>query len=118
MSNNMITAERLKICRIKADQTLEQIGILAGVHKSTVMRWEKGETERIGLPTIQLLATHYNVSPAWLMGADVPMNEKTETPAGDDRDSEIVRMFSALTPDEQKSVLDYIAFVLSKRSDS
>lgn len=118
MSNNMITAERLKICRIKADQTLEQIGILAGVHKSTVMRWEKGETERIGLPTIQLLAAHYNVSPAWLMGADVPMNEKTEIPAEDDRDSEIVRMFSELTPDEQKSVLDYIAFVLSKRSDS
>ena len=52
------------------------------------------------------------------MGADVPMNEKTEIPAGDDRDSEIIRMFSELTDDEKKSVLDYIAFVLSKRSDS
>lgn len=79
MSNNMITAERLKTCRIKADQTLEQIGTLAGVHKSTVMRWEKGETERIGLPTIQLLAAHYNVSPAWLMGADVPMADNQKT---------------------------------------
>lgn len=72
-TKNMITAERLKTCRIKTNNTLEQIGTLVGVHKSTVMRWEKGETERIGLPTIQTLAAYYGVNPAWLMGADVPM---------------------------------------------
>lgn len=82
MSNNMITAERLKQCRIKAKQTLEQIGNLTGVHKTTVMRWEKGETERIGLPTIQALATYYRVNPAWLMGADVPMDPSAAIPTG------------------------------------
>ncbi|MBE6745873.1 MAG: helix-turn-helix domain-containing protein [Ruminococcaceae bacterium] len=82
MSNNMITAERLKQCRIKAKQTLEQIGNLTGVHKTTVMRWEKGETERIGLPTIQALATYYRVNPAWLMGADVPMDPSATIPTG------------------------------------
>lgn len=78
---NLITSERLKYCRLKDNQTLEQIGTLVGVHKTTVMRWEKGETERIGLPTIQMLASYYNVNPAWLMGADVPMsrNELTNT---------------------------------------
>lgn len=78
MSNtkNMLTAERLKTCRLKANRTLEQIGTLVGVHKTTVMRWEKGETERIGLPIIQTLASYYGVNPAWLMGADVPMNER------------------------------------------
>lgn len=70
---NMITAKRMKQCRLSADETLEQIGQLVGVHKTTVRRWETGETERIALPTIQRLAIHYNVSPAWLMGADVPM---------------------------------------------
>lgn len=70
---NLITSERLKYCRLKNNRTLEQIGTLVGVHKTTVMRWEKGETERIGLPTIQTLASYYNVNPAWLMGADVPM---------------------------------------------
>ena len=75
MSNtkNMLTAERLKSCRLKANRTLEQIGTLVGVHKTTVMRWEKGETERIGLPIIQTLASYYGVNPAWLMGADVSM---------------------------------------------
>ena len=82
MSNNMITAERLKQCRIKAKQTLEQIGNLTGVHKTTVMRWEKGKTERIGLPTIQALATYYRVNPAWLMGADVPMDPSATIPTG------------------------------------
>lgn len=82
MTNSMITAERLKQCRIKANQTLEQIGTLVGVHKTTVMRWEKGETERIGLPTIQILSAYYNVNPAWLMGADVPMEEKQSIPDG------------------------------------
>ena len=67
---NTLTAERLKQCRIEHDKTLEQIGTLVGVHKTTVMRWENGETERIGLPTIQTLASYYNVNPAWLVGAD------------------------------------------------
>ena len=79
MNKEMITAERLKQCRKRAKQTLDQIGTLVGVHKTTVMRWEKGETERIGMPTIQNLAHFYGVSPAWLMGADVPMHEDSSS---------------------------------------
>ena len=74
-NKEMITGERLKQCRKQAKQTLDQIGTVVGVHKTTVMRWEKGNTERIGLPTIQKLAHYYGVSPAWLMGADVSMLE-------------------------------------------
>ncbi len=75
-TENITIAERLKLSRKKANYTLEQIGTIVGVHKSTVLRWEKGETERIGLPTIQTLASYYNVNPAWLMGADVPMERE------------------------------------------
>lgn len=79
---NLITAERLKKCRTKSGKTLEQIGELVGAHKTTVMRWEKGETERISLPTIQKLAQLYNVNPAWLMGASVPIREMCDIPEG------------------------------------
>lgn len=79
---NLITAERLKDCRTKSGRTLEQIGELVGAHKTTVMRWEKGETERISLPTIQKLAQLYNVNPAWLMGASVPIREIGDIPEG------------------------------------
>lgn len=72
---NILAGERLKYSRIKANKTLEQIGTLCGVHKTTVMRWEKGEIERIGLPTIQLLANYYSVDAAWLSGLNVPERE-------------------------------------------
>lgn len=77
---NKLAAERLKQCRIKAGKTLDQIGTLCGVHKTTVMRWEKGEIERIGLPTIQLLASFYNVNPAWLSGFDVTESSASTLP--------------------------------------
>lgn len=82
MSNTVI-AYRLKHCREINHKTQEQIGQLCGVHKSTVSRWESGETDKIGLPTLSLLAKLYNVSEAWLSGKDVPMNgvESTATPA-------------------------------------
>ncbi len=74
MTTKNITAERLKQCRQNVNETLEQIALLTKVNKSTVLRWENGETDRIKIPTLQMLASHYNVNPAWLMGADVPMD--------------------------------------------
>lgn len=71
--SNTIIASRLKYCREANHKTQEQIGKLCGVHKSTVSRWESGETDKIGLPTLALLAELYHVSVAWLSGKDVPM---------------------------------------------
>lgn len=68
MSENDITAKRLKMCREKSGETLEQIGKLVGVNKSTIMRWENGETWKIKLPTLQFLADHFGVSLSWLQG--------------------------------------------------
>lgn len=69
---NVLVGDRLRESRLKANKTLEQIGTLCGVHKTTVMRWEKGEIERVGLATIQLLANYYGVNSAWLSGLNVP----------------------------------------------
>ena len=41
------------------------------MHKSTVLRWENGETEKIKLPVLETLAKYYGVNPAWLAGHDV-----------------------------------------------
>lgn len=68
--------ERLKIAREKSNKTLEMAGNKVGVHKSTVLRWEKGETEKIKIPILDTLAQFYNVNPTWLMGYDVPMERK------------------------------------------
>ncbi len=63
-----LTALRLRQCREDSRETLEQIGKLTGVNKSTVMRWERGDTSKINLPTIHLLAQHFAVNPLWLQG--------------------------------------------------
>ena len=68
MAEYTLTAQRLRQCREESRETLDEIGKLAGVNKSTVMRWERGETARINLPTLYLLAQHFRVDPRWLMG--------------------------------------------------
>lgn len=69
--------KRLKQAREMSHITLEEAGKKVDVHKSTVLRWENGETEKIKLPIIEILANYYNVNPVWLMGYDVPMNNNT-----------------------------------------
>lgn len=75
MNKNEIMAIRLKECRKSKGNTLEEIGKLLNVHKSTVLRWENGEIEKLGLATIEFLATYYDVDPAWLSGFDVPIKK-------------------------------------------
>lgn len=64
---------RLKEARELRKITLEEAGKKVDVHKSTILRWERGETEKIKLPVLQVLAKFYNVNPSWLLGYDVPM---------------------------------------------
>jgi len=68
MTANDITARRLKECRERSGETLKQIGDLVGVDKSTVMRWERGDTWKINMPTLQFLADHFHVPLSWLTG--------------------------------------------------
>ena len=80
---------RLKQARELRHITLEEAGKKVDVHKSTVLRWENGETEKIKFPVIEVLASFYNVNPVWLMGYDVPMErdlkEKTDVKDNDIR---------------------------------
>lgn len=68
MNANDITARRLKECRERSGETLKFIGDLVGVDKSTVMRWERGDTWKINMPTLQFLADHFHVPLSWLLG--------------------------------------------------
>lgn len=72
-SDMKLIGERIRFCRKEKKETLQQLGSAIGVHKSTIMRWEKGETERIGTAVLSALAVHFDVSALWLSGADAPM---------------------------------------------
>lgn len=70
-SNAVLVGKRIEECRQSKRESLEEIGKIVGVNKSTVLRWERGETEKVGLPTIKMLASHFGVNPDWLSGKDV-----------------------------------------------
>ena len=81
MTDNL-TALRLRQCRVESRETLEQIGQLTDVNKSTVMRWERGDTSKINLPTIYALADHFHVNPLWLQGlSDDPTEREDVRPS-------------------------------------
>ena len=65
-----ITARRLRDCREQRRETLDQVARILGVNKSTVMRWERGNTVNISRATLNLLAQHYGVSVGWLTGQE------------------------------------------------
>ena len=95
--------KRLKQARELRHITLEDAGKKVDVHKSTVLRWENGETEKIKLPVIEILANCYNVNPVWLMGYDVPM-ERHEIDSNIFPDTDTPKKFLLL----EKLVLDYL----------
>lgn len=67
-ATSFLTARRLHECRLASGETLEQVAALVGVNKTTVMRWENGNTSRISRPALDLLARHFGVTAAWLEG--------------------------------------------------
>lgn len=108
--------ERLKTARELRRITLEQAGEKVGVHKSTVLRWENGETKKINLTIIESLAKFYSVNPAWLMGHDVPMEKEINNDSLKD-----VRMASysgvdvnGLSDKEIEEIKQFVEFVRNK----
>lgn len=72
-NNYDVIRNRLEYARKNKNLSLEEVGKALKVHKTTVSRWEKGQTEKIQLPVFEMLAKLYNVNAMWLMGYDVPM---------------------------------------------
>ncbi len=88
-----LTARRLQQCREDSHETLEDISKLIGVNKSTVMRWENGDTTRINLATVHTLAAHFHVNPLWLQGQS---DDPTESGAALSTDSIPVPIIGAV----------------------
>ena len=67
MSNNDIGG-RIRALRESLDMTLEQVGDIVGVGKSTVRKWETGAIANMRRDKIAGLAKALHTSPAYLMG--------------------------------------------------
>ncbi len=60
--------ERIKKRREENGLSLQDVADQLDVNRSSVMRWENGETSRIKLPIVEKLAQILQTSPGYLMG--------------------------------------------------
>lgn len=85
MLNSKEIGNRIKIQREQCQMTLEDIASKLQVSKSTILRYERGEFERIKLPVLNGIASVLGVNPNYLCGkVDDPyfgMSESLSLPA-------------------------------------
>lgn len=70
----MTFGEKIKALRLERGMTLEQVGDIVGVGKSTVRKWESGQIANMRRDKIALLAKALGVTPGYLMGWDKPVD--------------------------------------------
>ncbi len=70
---NEISRNRIKEARKLRKMTLEQVARACDVQKSTVRKWEEGMIATVKFDHMECMAKAFNVSLAWLLGMNVPM---------------------------------------------
>lgn len=90
--------------------TLEDVGNMVGVGKSTVRKWETGDIANMKRDKIALLAKALKVSPAFIMGWE----EIKPVEDIDELDVENEKLFKNLSDDKKKQALDFLRFLQGK----
>lgn len=76
----MNLGDKLKNRRLELGLTLEEVGNIVGVTKSTVRKWETGDIENMRRDKIALLSTALQVSPLYIMGVEEDGDEIINVP--------------------------------------
>lgn len=95
MDNKMI-GERIKQLRKSHSLTQTELGELIGVTKSTIAKYEHGIVTNLKRESIQILADHFNVSPAYFFGGEMYVKNTK---------SELIDIINSLTEDQQNALL-------------
>ena len=74
--------DKIKSLRIQQGLTLEEVGDIVGVGKSTVRKWETGDIENMRRDKIAKLAAALHTSPGYLMGWEDAPQKPTLKPKG------------------------------------
>lgn len=124
MARITTTSERLKT--LMAARNLKQVDIINAakpfcekfktrLEKNDLSQYVSGKVEP-GNDKLILLGHALNVSEAWLMGFDVPIERETPiAKVGNERRSEFIELFDLLTPAEQDIIILQIKGILSGR---
>ena len=85
--------------------------------KSDLSQFVNGKVEP-GQRKITILSLALNVSEAWLMGLDVPMERQTPTPVAEDGlEAKAKSLFDSLPDDLKDEAVRYLEFLASKSNN-
>ncbi len=102
----------IKSRRKELNLTLEQVGDLVGVGKSTVRKWETGDIENMKRDKIVKLAKALRVSPSYIMGIEEEQPKLETLPV---KKIPVVSKISAGLPIySEENLIDYIYFATNK----
>ncbi|MDQ7225128.1 S24 family peptidase [Staphylococcus haemolyticus] len=102
----------IKSRRKELNLTLEQVGDLVGVGKSTVRKWETGDIENMKRDKIVKLAKALRVSPSYIMGIEEEQPQLETLPV---KKIPVVSKVSAGLPIySEENLIDYIYFATNK----
>ncbi|MGV3183519.1 LexA family protein [Staphylococcus epidermidis] len=102
----------IKSRRKELNLTLEQVGNLVGVGKSTVRKWETGDIENMKRDKIVKLAKALKVSPSYIMGIEDEQPQIETLPV---KKIPVVSKISAGLPIySEENLIDYIYFATNK----
>lgn len=101
-------------------RSVTDFALEVGVSKQAISAYLNGSRKPKKI-VAEIIAQHLNVSPAWLLGYDVPKEPPVlvdvVTPESDSDDSvnEFIELFKKLTPEEQKMLIHQINGIISNR---
>ncbi len=102
----------LKEKRLEKKLTLEQVGEIVGVGKSTVRKWENGMIENMGRDKIVSLSKALGISPLDILGIGDSENKT------DPIKKELIDIFDLLNSKRQKKVLNFASNQLDEQKNN
>lgn len=106
----MDMSKRIKELRLEKGLTLEQVGNIVGVGKSTVRKWETGMIANMKRDKIASLSKALGVSPSYLLG----YTDKRELQPTKE-ESHLISLIKQLTEEEVEELSNFVDYLISKR---
>ena len=107
--------DKIKQRREELGLTLEEVGNIVGVGKSTVRKWETGDIANMRRDKIAKLAVALHTTPAYLLGYEEV--EKTAAQKSDGlspKENELLALYRGVNPDGQRYILQQAEFANSR----
>lgn len=106
--------EIIKKQRISLGLTMKELADKVGVTEATISRWESGDIDNMKRDKIYAVSQALHISPLVIVGLDVPLDYTP--PKSPDKKDLFIEAVNSLTDDEKLQLLEYMDFLISKRS--